>query len=302
MKRRDFLKIAAGGALALGVANTALPYPTKSKLISPFTKVLDETFYNRLLKTKIARFKKENPNLKLGDTHCHSVFSDGNFTVQEILSRCQLLGLDFIVITEHWTPRRYPLSDSMDSFAERQRLLDSRHFKRNKPFKVYPGFEISTRQGHLILVFPEEYLKPAKRREIQLQFTPHEKDWDDLEVFGRLIKKFGGISIIPHPNIVQSFPFGVPTSFIKYYLSGLVDGVEDINSGHGYFTDYSGQLNLASIGASDDHFNLTIGSGLTAFDSTLYKDFLTAVKHRGTRAVKIDDSLAPYIQAARVLI
>ena len=83
---------------------------------------------------------------------------------------------------------------------------------------------------------------------------------------------------------------------------GLVDGIEDISSGHGYEKNYSKKLNLSSVGSSDDHFNLTIGTTATGYDGSLYTNLITALQAKATKAIKIEDSLRDIITAARMII
>ena len=81
-----------------------------------------------------------------------------------------------------------------------------------------------------------------------------------------------------------------------------MDAIEDISTGHGYDENYSDELGIASIGSSDDHFNLIIGTTVTAYDSTRHKDFISAVRARETQAINIDDSLRELIAAVRIVL
>ena len=80
---------------------------------------------------------------------------------------------------------------------------------------------------------------------------------------------------------------------------GLVDGVEDISTAHGYQKDYLRELGLASIGSSDDHFNLLVGTAVTAYDGSLHSDLISAVKAKQTEAIIVENSLQPLLAAAR---
>ena len=70
--------------------------------------------------------------------------------------------------------------------------------------------------------------------------------------------------------------------------------------GYDYEEDYSEQLGMASIGCSDDHFNLVMGTTVTGFNSNEHKTLISAVKARATRAIKVDGSLDPIISVARI--
>ena len=47
-----------------------------------------------------------------------------------------------------------------------------------------------------------------------------------MEEAATMVKPFGGVSIIAHPDIQRSYPFGVPIPFVKENLTGLVDAIE----------------------------------------------------------------------------
>ena len=82
------------------------------------------------------------------DLHVHSRFSrDGESRVEEILKRAEQVGLDAIAITDHDTTEGY----------HHARLCKSRVL-------VIPGIEVSTRQGHLIVLGVDTPLPP--RREV----------------------------------------------------------------------------------------------------------------------------------------
>ena len=167
---------------------------------------------------------------------------------------------------------------------------------------IYPAFEISTLQGHLILVFPSHFLKDKYHKEFRSQFLIYDRKMDDIDKIIQLSQPFGGVSIIPHPEIERKYPFGVKINFIKNNLIGLIDGIEDISSGHGFDENYSKELNIASVGSSDDHFNLTIGTTVTGFDGYRHKNLISALKAKATQAIKIEDSLQDFIAAARMVL
>lgn len=302
MNRRNFLKSTLGFSAGLFAAQLAIPASVKCKMISPATDLIAREFLDDTIKSKITHCKKKNPTLKLGETHCHSIFSDGTSSVKEIIDRASYLGLDFLVLTEHLIPEKYPLELTLGSIHERWRCVQEWNSKQYNPVQVYPAFEVSTNQGHLILVLDEYYLHMKTFKDIIKQFSRFNYGMSSMEEVAKLVKPFGGITIIPHPERGRGYPFGVSVSFVKENLLGLVDAIEDISTGHGYEENYSNELGLASIGSSDDHFNLIIGTTVTTYDYNLNKDFISAVKAKATKAIKIDDSLREFIAAARIII
>ncbi len=302
MDRRSFLKTLAGFGLGLTGAQLALPGTVKCKMLAPVTDLVARSYLDDSIKRKISALKSAHPSLVIGDTHCHSTFSDGTRSVESILQRSAELGLDFLVITEHLMPNEYPLENSLASIRERRRCVDEWKSKTTAPIQVYPAFEVSTLQGHLILVFDEDYLQPRTFKDLYKQFSRFNVIMSSMDQTAALGEPFGGISIVPHPERKRNYPFGASVEFIRKHLVGRVDAIEDISIGHGYEEDYSGELGLASIGSSDDHFNMIVGAAVTGYDSSRHKNFLSAVKARETQAIKIEDSLSEIITAARLVL
>jgi len=302
MNRRRFLKTIAGFTVGIAGAHLSLPVKAKCKMLVPVTEIVGKAFLDRRIKNNIAKIKQANPDLKIGETHCHSIYSDGTYSVDQIMNRAANLGLDFLILTEHVTPGYYPLEDSLTSIRERWRCCREWKYPKLAPIDVYPAFEVSTEQGHLILVMDQDYMKPHNIRDLRTQFSACENKMVSMEKAAKMAIPFGGVSIIPHPDIERSYPFGVPISFAKQNLTGLVDAIEDISTGHGFDENYSGELKMASIGSSDDHFNLIIGTTVTGYDSRHHKNFLSAVKARETQAIKVNDSLDDVMEMARMVL
>jgi predicted metal-dependent phosphoesterase TrpH len=303
MNRRGFLKSIAGFSVAAAGAQLSIPISAKCKMLAPVTEVVAKTFLDQRIMKGLAKLKHENPYLKIGETHCHSVFSDGTYSVDKILARSAMLGLDFLVITEHVQPGKFPLEQTLASIKERNRCCEEWSHPGLEPIEVYPGFEVSTLQGHLILVMDQDYLKPKNLRELKTQFSLFDKKFISMEECAKMVQPFGGVSIIAHPEKTRTaYPFGVSIPFARQNLTGLVDAIEDISTGHSYEENYSEELEMASIGSSDDHFNLIIGTTVTAYDSRKHKNLLSAIKARATQAIKVNDSLDDLLGTARLIL
>ncbi len=273
----------------------------KNQMVKPFTDLTGFIFLDSRIRKNINRLKKEQPTLIIGETHCHSNFSDGVPSVQSILKRAAWLGLDYVVITDHLIPGKF-LTESIVSCLKAQAQCINEWGERTKPVRVYPAFEVSTLEGHLILILDPEYFSSAKISDISLLFSELDyKFVSMLDVIPRA-EPLGGISIIAHPAINRGYPFGASIRWVKENLIGLVDGVEDISSGHGYQEAYSQELGLASIGSSDDHFNLLMGTAVTAYDGSLHGDLLSAVKSKHTKAITVENSLQLPLTVARHVI
>lgn len=274
----------------------------RGKVVAPATELLATGFLDHRIKKGIKKLKAENPKAVVGELHCHSIYSDGYYSVETILHRASSLGLDFVVLTEHLAAYRFPMEPVIKSIQDRHACLHKWELKHTSPVKAYPAFEISTEQGHLISLFPDEYSSGGDLVSLEKQFLPFEQKWFSTEEAARRTRELGGATVIPHPDMKRSYPFGVPISFIKEHLTGLVDGIEDISAAHGFNEDYSGVLGLSSIGSSDDHFNFLIGAAVTVYDGDRHKDLVSAIKAQDTWAHSIDNTLAPLISLARKIL
>jgi len=273
----------------------------KREVAKPFADATGRYFLNARIHKKIIRLKSDNPALVLGETHCHSTFSDGTHSVEDILRRASCLQLDYVVITDHLLPRKYLIESIFKSWEEQTQYIDEWN-QPNDPVKIYPALELSALEGHLILILDPEYLSPKSFSDISLLFSEFDDQFPSmLEIIPR-IDSFGGISIVAHPNKKRAYPFGASIEWVKENLIGLVDGIEDVSSGHGYQENYSEKLGLAAIGSSDDHFNLLTGTAVTAYDGNIHTNLIHAVKAKDTKAIMVDNSLQPLLKLARYAI
>ena len=87
------------------------------------------------------------------DLHVHTNFSkDGESSVEEILERADEIGLDVIAITDH---------DTVEG-AKKALLFMTRVL-------VIPGIEVSTKQGHLIVLGVTEVIPAGLELEVLRQ-------------------------------------------------------------------------------------------------------------------------------------
>ncbi|WP_318389775.1 CehA/McbA family metallohydrolase [Enterobacter sp.] len=78
----------------------------------------------------VTLFKKHDRWLK-GDTHLHSVHSDGKLTIAELISRAQAQRLDFLCFTDHNTT------------SQNREIAGI-----NSPLCLIPGMELTSERGH----------------------------------------------------------------------------------------------------------------------------------------------------------
>lgn len=291
MKRRNFLKRITGYSLALTGGGLALPHRAKCEIVKPFAEIISNFHLDKIIRKNILKIKKQSPNLSVGETHCHSYFSDGSYTVKDLMLRSASLGLDFLVITEHLTPKIFKLDGCLESILAQQKSYQEWSHKKLTPPDIYPAFEISAKEGHIIAVFPREYFSLKLLQEIKRHFMQFYYHKLPVENAAKLIREMGGVSIIPHPNIARLYSFGISSDYIKKNLVGIVDAIEDISTGHGYQKKYSKEIGLASIGSSDDHFNILLGTAVTCFDHSEQKNLIQAIHNHNTHAVQVTNYL-----------
>ncbi len=167
------------------------------------------------------------------DLHIHSNFSrDGESSVRDCLARAAEVGLDAIAITDHDTTE-----GSRAALARKSRVI------------VIPGIEISTIQGHLIVLGTLEPISPGL---------------DVLETI-RIARDLGGVVILPHP--FHMWRHGVAVQFRA--AMPAVDAIETFNSRYIVGTANKKAARVARIlgkpcvGGSDAHNARYIGFGRT---------------------------------------
>ena len=167
------------------------------------------------------------------DLHVHTNHSkDGESSVEEILLQAEAEGLDAIAITDH---------DCVDGAKEA--LL------RPSTVLVIPGIEVSTKQGHLLVLGVTEVI-PAGL---------------DVVTTVDIARRMGALAILPHPYHV--WRHGVARR--KKVGMSVVDAVEAFNSR--YIVGSANQkaariakrLGKPCVGGSDAHNAKFVGFGRT---------------------------------------
>ncbi len=196
------------------------------------------------------------------DLHLHTTFSDGTSTPEEVLNFClSRTELRVLAITDH---------DTIDGALRARRFADE-HPDVFSGMQVIVGEEVSTRDGHVIGLFLEEWIPPGM----------------DAAHTVAAIHRQGGIAIAAHPytnlmkwnnlvgvgDLVHSLPF---------------DAVEIRNSNFSEFrANRKAERNLgtkAQLGSSDGHFLESIGRCFTTFPGATAADLRNAITSRRTLA------------------
>src|SRR5512136_1583374 len=171
------------------------------------------------------------------DLHVHTNFSkDGESSVEDILKRAEEEGLDAIAITDH---------DSVDG-AKRALAITS-------PVLVIPGIEVSTRQGHLLVLGVTEIIPAGLDVADPVHIAP----------------RMGALLILPHPYHI--WRHGVARR--KKAGMAVVDAVEAFNSRYIVGSANSKAARIAKrlgkpcVGGSDAHNARFVGFGKTYIDA-----------------------------------
>lgn len=197
------------------------------------------------------------------DLHMHTSLGDGLASVQQIFDFVEhKTDLDIIAITDH---------DDIRGAMQALELIERRKYR----FKVIPGTEITTRNGHLLALFVTRDFPMLRSLEWSME----------------AIYEAGGLAIAPHPlswlttSIREKpllaqhsgkFPFhGIET--FNPSVAGRVshDRVKELNRTI---------LHLPEFGGSDAHANSMIGKGFTLFPGTTIEDLMQAMQDKTTVA------------------
>jgi predicted metal-dependent phosphoesterase TrpH len=173
------------------------------------------------------------------DLHVHTNYSrDGESHVRDILRQAAYNGLDVLAITDH---------DTVDGARAALRMKSS--------VLVIPGIEISTKQGHLIVLGVSEPIFP---------------DQDILRTIEQA-RNQGGTIILPHP--FHKWRHGAALKMRT--IIEQVDAIESFNSR--YITGAANKkaerqatlFGKPCVGGSDAHNARYVGYGMTLVDAEL---------------------------------
>jgi predicted metal-dependent phosphoesterase TrpH len=196
------------------------------------------------------------------DIHLHTTYSDGAATVSELLAAVARSDLRVIAVTDHNTIAG---------------ALEARRLAPRYGVELIVGEEVSTREGHLLVLFLEEPLPPGR----------------PLAETAAAARSQGAVVIAPHPfgMLVGSIGRAGPARrFSDPAWGELVDAVESFNAGlwaprnNAIAAEFAAARGLPVVGGSDSHHLPTVGMGYTLFPGRTATDLRHAILAGQTRA------------------
>lgn len=174
------------------------------------------------------------------EIHCHSDVSDGRHTPLQMLEKARKIGLDGMVLTDH------------DEISGSLSLLEH----ATEDFRVYPGIEVSAKEGHILALNVKEIIP---------------KGLSGKETVER-IHSLGGIAIAAHPY--DRYRRGVG----DLIHNADFDAVEVVN-GHTFGNrkdpvKEARDAGLSMTGGTDAHTTSELGGVTIEVHDDLIKDIL----------------------------
>ncbi|PHP45775.1 histidinol-phosphatase [Methanosarcinales archaeon ex4572_44] len=188
------------------------------------------------------------------DLHVHSTYSgDSITTIAEIIKSAEATGLAGVAICDHNTTE-----GAIKAMKLAKELRTS--------VQIIPGIEVSTSEGHLLVLGVTEPLPPGKRVEETI----------------RAADKLDGLSIAPHP-----FKYGRKKG-IGHAGSQNVDAIETMNSrcrltcSNKRARQMAEALGKPQVAGSDSHRPETIGMAYTEITPLSGENILDAIREGRT--------------------
>jgi len=169
------------------------------------------------------------------DFHVHTEASkDGVSSIPEIVAAAKRKGLDGFAITDHDIVMDVDKADAIS---------------RDTGMIILPAVEVSTKSGHLILIYPEH--------EVPRDLTIYEV----LDI----VNGWGSPLIIPHP--VDPLSHGVGEGVVKS-IQHIRPAIEVLNASTFFVYNnrakrIANELRLYEVGGSDAHLASAVGSAYT---------------------------------------
>lgn len=202
------------------------------------------------------------PGFSRADLHVHTTYSDGTASPEDVLNYYALHSdVSVFAITDH---------DTIDGARHAQRFAEE-HPDLFGHLDVIVGEEISSREGHVVGLFLEQWIPPGLPAAETIEAI-HEQ---------------GGLAVAAHPytswmkfaglmgvgDLIQSLPFDAVETRNANFTEVFANRRAERRAG-----------SLASLGCSDGHFLDAIGRCFTEFPGTGAGDLRKAIEEKTTHA------------------
>ena len=196
----------------------------------------------------------------LADIHIHSSVSDGVVDIPRILEYVeQKTTLDVIAVTDH--------DEIRGAFQARELVAKSGY-----RFEVVVGMEVTTVEGHLLVLFLEKPVPSYQPMASTIEAAHAE----------------GGLCIVPHP--LRRLNNCIDQATLDRVWDSL-DGIEMVNPSVPDYLRLAGieqtdreRRPLAELGGSDAHIPTQIGYGYTVFQGRSAANLRQSLLNKTTRA------------------
>ena len=206
-------------------------------------------------------------------THTYPTSDDSALTPEQLIAEAKRIGLDGVCMTEHdgfWTPQ------------------DIEELAKAHDFPIFPGCEVTTEDGHLLVYGLHKYIFGMHRASFVRQ----------------LVDDAGGAIVVAHPYR-RNFRPGDSESPAAYYemldkasrnaVFGMSDAVEVLN-GRGseqenaFSHEVAKRFDMKGTGASDAHRLEDLGTFATEFHRPVrgLDDFISELKAGRFRPIVLD--------------
>jgi predicted metal-dependent phosphoesterase TrpH len=209
----------------------------------------------------------EGERLGKADLHVHTSLGDGMASPREILDYVEAnTDLDVIAITDHDSPRG--AAQTREAWA-----------RGNYRFRVIPGMEVTTLEGHVTALFVEEPLpglRPveevleAVHRQGGLAIAAHPLSWLTLSLSEKALQR------IAASRKEGVFLDGLETANQAPAVRGRLERAAALNRE---------RYHLAEVGGSDAHHLKVIGSAYTEFPGRSEEELRRSILERTCRGV-----------------
>lgn len=223
------------------------------------------------------------------DLHCHTHFSDGKHSPEQMLKKAKQIGLHALAITDHNTIKGVCNLNADEVYIE-------------YGVKLIHGFELSLLSGHFLILGGDQEKTPIilKKYGIADRKTRHRLSKIRVKEILKEFNQMGAVVIAAHPSFMK-MPLCLKSKFlVELYNDGLVHGAEEYNHDlrrhfkqpvykvwHRYIHNLLVNQNIPRFANSDAHKHRDLGKHKNFIevedDNWDVVEIIRAKKHQGNK-------------------